>query len=69
MARKGPIVAVMATSVGKTMLFQLPAAINPARVTIVIVPLISLRDNMQDRCMKMGIRCAEWHPHQPPDDA
>jgi superfamily II DNA helicase RecQ len=68
-ARKGPIVAVMPTSIGKSMLFQLPAAMNPAGITVVIVPLNSLEDNMRDRCTRMGIRCAEWHPHQPPDDA
>jgi superfamily II DNA helicase RecQ len=58
-ARRSPIVAIMGTGVGKSLLFQLPAAMNPRGMTIVVVPLISLCDNMQDRCEQMGIRCAK----------
>jgi superfamily II DNA helicase RecQ len=67
--RRSPIVAIQATSFGKSLLFMLPAVMSPQGMTIVVVPLISLRDNMADRCRKIGIRCVEWHPHQPADGA
>ena len=48
---------------------MLPAAASPRGVTVVLVPLVSLRDNMLDRCYRAGIQCAEWNPEQPPDGA
>jgi superfamily II DNA helicase RecQ len=62
-------VAIQATSFSKSLLFMLPAVMSPQGMTIVVVPLISLRDNMADRCRKIGIQCVEWHPHQPADGA
>ena len=54
--RRSPIVIVMSTSVGKSVLFMLPAAASRPGVTIVIVPLDSLRSNIVDRCRAAGIR-------------
>lgn len=69
MQRRSPIVAIQASSAGKSLLFMLPAAMSPQGIRIVVVPSVSLRDNMADRCRKLGIRCAIWHPHQPADGA
>jgi superfamily II DNA helicase RecQ len=67
--RRSPIVAIQATSFGKSLLFMLPAAMSPHGMRIVVVPLVSLQENMADRCRKMGIRCVIWHPHHPADGA
>ena len=64
-----PIVAVMPTGAGKSMLFMLPAWVEPGGVTIVVVPLKALRKDMVHRCEKLGIRCAVWTGRDQPDSA
>ncbi|KAI3144663.1 hypothetical protein CBS147317_9724 [Penicillium roqueforti] len=63
-----PIVAVMPTGGGKSLLFQLPAWITKG-LTVVVVPLVALRKELQERCTNLGIRCTQWESHHPPDDA
>lgn len=50
-----PIVTVMGTSAGKSALFMLPAVIKPQGVTIVVAPVISLRQDLLTRCTATGI--------------
>ncbi|CAG8359639.1 unnamed protein product, partial [Penicillium salamii] len=65
-----PIVAVMPTGGGKSVLFMLPAWVSGrAGLTIVVVPLVSLRGDMQERCRRLEIPCAVWDPRHPPDGA
>ncbi|BCR87440.1 uncharacterized protein ACHE_40003A [Aspergillus chevalieri] len=66
---KSPVVAVMPTGGGKSMLFMLPAWAVPGGTTIVVVPLISLRQDMQQRCRRLGIPCMAWDRQQPCDEA
>ncbi|EYE89895.1 P-loop containing nucleoside triphosphate hydrolase protein, partial [Aspergillus ruber CBS 135680] len=66
---QSPIVAVMPTGSGKSMLFMLPAWVAPRGTTIVVVPLIALRGDLQRRCARLGIVCVEWESRQPPDEA
>ena len=67
MERRLRVLVIMATGSGKSMLFMLPAAVSPeGGVTIVIVPLTSLRADLKDRCDRLGIRCAEWDGRKPP---
>ncbi|CEN60839.1 Putative Superfamily II DNA helicase [Aspergillus calidoustus] len=47
---RSPVVAIMPTGGGKSMLFMLPAWAVPGGTTIVVVPLISLRQDMARRC-------------------
>lgn len=68
-AGQSPIVAVMPTGAGKSMLFMLPAWAEQGGTTVVVVPLISLRGDMMRRCKELGISCAEWQSQQPPDAA
>ena len=67
MEGKSPVVAVMGTGGGKSLLFMLPASCGGGGTSIVVVPLIALRENLKGRCEKMGIRCAEWNSKRPPD--
>ena len=64
MQQKSPIVVIMGTGVGKSMAFMLPASCSTG-VTVVVVPLVSLRGDMKDRCMKAGIECVEWDSRKP----
>ena len=59
MAGKSPVVVVMATGGGKSLLFMLPAWCSQGGTSIIVVPLIALRQNMKQRCEGMGITCAE----------
>jgi RecQ family ATP-dependent DNA helicase len=68
-AGKSPVVAVMPTGAGKSMLFMLPAWAEQGGTTVVVVPLIALRGDMMRRCRKLGISCAEWDSRRPPDAA
>jgi superfamily II DNA helicase RecQ len=68
-AGESPIVAVMPTGAGKSLLFMLPAFAEQGGTTIVVVPLIVLRSNMKQRCKKLGISCVEWESCCPPDAA
>jgi superfamily II DNA helicase RecQ len=67
MQRKSPILVIMGTGAGKSVLFQLPAASSVHGVTVVIVPLTSLQDDMKDRCDKAGISCVVWDSRNPAD--
>ena len=64
-----PVVAIMPTGGGKSMLFMLPAFVAPGGCTIVVVPLISLRADLMQRCQQLGIRCVSWESRRPPDEA
>jgi superfamily II DNA/RNA helicase len=68
-ARVKPVVAVMPTGTGKSVLFMLPAWAEPGGTTIVIVPLTALRQDMQRRCDVLGISCAAWEDSRSPPDA
>lgn len=54
MQNKSPVVAIIGIGVGKSVLFMLPASVS-SRLTIVVVPLTSLRDDMVERCNRIGI--------------
>jgi superfamily II DNA helicase RecQ len=64
-----PIVAVMPTGGGKSLLFQLPAAAHPSGVTIVVVPLVSLQGDLLEQTRKMNIPAAQWKSDQIVGDA
>ncbi|KAF2187528.1 P-loop containing nucleoside triphosphate hydrolase protein, partial [Zopfia rhizophila CBS 207.26] len=68
-AGESPVVAVMPTGAGKSLLFMLPAWAEQGGTTVVVVPLIALRGDMKQRCKRLGISCAEWEGRRPPDAA
>ena len=64
-----PVVAIMPTSAGKSLLFMLPAFAEPGGLTVVVVPLKSLRADMMRRCDEKGIKCVVWNARRPADAA
>lgn len=66
---KSPVISVMATGSGKSLLFMLPAWAQPGGTSVVVVPLIALRSDMLNRCRRLGIHTMEWNARQPPDGA
>ena len=66
MKGESPVVMVMGTGGGKSLGFMLPAWCSQGGTSIVVVPLIALRQDMKDRCRRLGIECAEWNGQRPP---
>ena len=71
MAGVSPVVAIMGTGGGKSLLFMLPAYCaaqafgNQLHVTVVVVPMVSLRQDLARRCQAVGVICTEWDARQP----
>ena len=63
--------AVMPTGGGKSLLFMLPAFLGQRHsgTTIVVVPLVPLREDLKQRCEAKGILCIEWNSRLPADRA
>lgn len=66
---ESPVVAVMPTSGGKSMLFIVPAFTAPGGTTIIMVLLVVLQADMTRRCQELGISCVPWESWRPPDAA
>src|SRR5690606_14673980 len=60
-----PVVQVAGTGVGKSMSFMLPAYCSPDGVTVVVVPLVALREDLHRRCKRAGIDAHVWHSQGP----
>lgn len=54
------VLVVAGTGSGKSLLFMLPAAGSEDGLTIVVVPTLSLQEDVKTRCEAAGIRCAAW---------
>jgi len=66
---QSPVIGVMPTGGGKSLLFMLPAWMARGGTTVVIIPLVSLRDDLQRRCAELDIQCVAWNNRQPADGA
>jgi len=55
-----PLVVILPTGGGKSLLFMVPAYLDATGVTIVVVLYCALADNLVDRIRKSGIDCFEW---------
>jgi hypothetical protein len=66
-ASESPVVAVIPTGGGKSLLFMLPAFVEQSGTTVIVVPLIALRCDMKRRRQKLGISCVEWESRHPRD--
>ncbi|KAI1463758.1 P-loop containing nucleoside triphosphate hydrolase protein [Daldinia caldariorum] len=62
-----PIVQVQGTGGGKSLSFMLPAYCAPDGITLVVMPLVALRKDMQRRCQVAGIRTFVYRASAPTD--
>jgi RecQ family ATP-dependent DNA helicase len=69
MTGKSPIVSIMATGEGKSLLFMLPAYCISGGTTIVIIPLCSLQEDLERRCREARIECVQWDSRRPHETA
>jgi superfamily II DNA helicase RecQ len=60
MQEGGPFIQITGTGGGKSMSFMLPAYCVPGGTSIVIVPLVALRDDLRSRCKELGIASIIW---------
>jgi len=64
-----PILAILPTGSGKSLLFQLPSFLGSFRVSIIIEPLVSLLQDQHSRAKTLGISSAIFDARNPPDSA
>jgi superfamily II DNA helicase RecQ len=58
--KQTPLVVVLPTGGGKSLLFSVPACLEGAGVTVVVVPYRALIEDLVERMRKSGIDCMEW---------
>lgn len=58
MQQKSPIIAIIGTGIGKSLIFIL-LALTSTSVTVVIIPILVLKNNLKDRCIKARINCVK----------
>jgi hypothetical protein len=64
MSRTEQVVVVLGTGAGKSLLFMLPCALPDAGITILILPLVSLRGDLLRRVRELAIDHWIWTPHE-----
>jgi hypothetical protein len=55
-----PLVVVLPTGGGKSLIFQLHASLPSAQTTIVVIPFRALAKDLLKRCQKLGLSCSHW---------
>jgi superfamily II DNA helicase RecQ len=60
LGKQSPLVVVLPTGGGKSLLFMLPACIEETGVTVVIVPYRAPIEDLVKRIQGCGIDCIEW---------
>lgn len=56
------VVVILPTGAGKSLLFMLPCTLPDAGITVLVVPLVSLREDLLRRLREHGIDHIEWLP-------
>ena len=64
-----PVAVVMGTGSGKSMIFMLPASCISGGTTIVVIPLVALQGDLQERCEKAQISSVIWSSQRPYENA
>lgn len=64
MRNRSPVLVVMGTGAGKSLLFQLPAHSQKSGMTVVVVPLKTLERSLHARCCRAGISSIMWDASQ-----
>ncbi|KAJ5117445.1 DNA helicase [Penicillium atrosanguineum] len=67
LAGAGQVLAILRTSEGKSLLYLLPCQLPGAGTTILVLPLVVLKTEIQRRCAEAGIEAHIWGPDSVPD--
>lgn len=59
-AKETPLVAVLPTGGGKSLVFMVPAMLSGAGVTVVVAPYAELKRQLVTRCLDAGLDCKHW---------
>jgi superfamily II DNA helicase RecQ len=59
-SKETPIVAVLPTGGGKSLVFMIPAMLPGAGVTVVVAPYAELKRQLVSRCVDVGLDCKQW---------
>ncbi|KAH6975854.1 hypothetical protein EDB80DRAFT_658517 [Ilyonectria destructans] len=59
-AKQTPLVAILPTGAGKSLVFMVPALLMGAGMTIVVVPFRKLKAQLVSRCREAGLTCSPW---------
>jgi hypothetical protein len=59
-AQQSPLVAVLPTGGGKSLVFMVPAMLASAGVTVVVAPYAELKRQLVQRCVDAGLDCKPW---------
>ena len=54
------LVVIMGTGTGKSLLYLLPSVFPGAGTTVVVTPLVALKEDQIRRCQEQGIECEVW---------
>ena len=57
------ILAILGTGTGKTFTILLQAVLQKEMITIVILPLSTLHDDLKRRSLELRVPCSRWAPH------
>jgi superfamily II DNA helicase RecQ len=58
--KQTPLVVVLPTGGGKSLLFMVAALVERGGMTVIVVPYRALRANLVERVKASGIDCIEW---------
>ncbi|KFZ18502.1 hypothetical protein V501_01170 [Pseudogymnoascus sp. VKM F-4519 (FW-2642)] len=59
-AKETPLVAILPTGRGKSLVFMVPAMLSGSGVTIVVAPYAELKRQLVTRCIDAGLDCKHW---------
>ena len=59
-AKESPLVAILPTGGGKSLVFMVPAMLSGSGVTIVVAPYAELKRQLVTRCIGAGLDCKHW---------
>ena len=59
-AKETPLVAVLPTGAGKSLIFMVPAMLHGAGITVVVAPYAALKQQLATRCIDAGLDCKLW---------
>ncbi len=59
-AKETPLVVILPTAGGKSLVFMVPAMLSGSGVTIVVAPYAALKQQLATRCVDAGLDCKQW---------